>query len=286
MPDLDPAGAYVLGHSTRELDRLSAQARLIDPITRRFFLAAGIGPGMRVLDVGSGAGDVAFLAAELVGASGEVVGVDRSQAALELARARAAERSLPNVSFVEGDPATIAFESRFDAVVGRFVLQFQDDPARMVRAVAALVRPNGIVLFHELDWDGVRSTPPVPTYDQCCRLIVETLLASKTETRMGSKLLSAFVVAGLPAPSMRLEAVVGGGTNSSDALQLIADLAVSLSTTIEELGLASVADLDPDTLLDRMRNEARANASLVVGHFQFGAWSRVVSAARRRDARR
>src|SRR6267143_3173189 len=123
------SGAYVLGHSKRELDRLSAQARLIDPITRRLFREAGIGPGLRVLDVGSGAGDVAFLAAELVGSSGEVVGLDRSRAAIEVARARAAERSLPNVSFLEGDPATIAFERRFDAAIGRYVLQFQNDPA-------------------------------------------------------------------------------------------------------------------------------------------------------------
>jgi hypothetical protein len=92
---------------------------------------------------------------------------------------------------------------------------------------------------------------------------------------MGSKLFAAFVAAGLPAPSMRLEAVVGGGTNSSDPLRLIADLAVSLSATMEEVGVSSMPDLDPETLLDRMRSEARANASLVVGHFQFGAWSRV-----------
>ena len=59
--------AYVLGHSDRELDRLAVQARLIDPITCRFFSDAGIAPGMRVLDVGSGAGDTAFLAAGLVG---------------------------------------------------------------------------------------------------------------------------------------------------------------------------------------------------------------------------
>ena len=50
---------YALGHSERELTRLGVQARLVDPITRRFFLEAGIEPGMRVLDVGSGAGDVA-----------------------------------------------------------------------------------------------------------------------------------------------------------------------------------------------------------------------------------
>lgn len=275
MPDADSPRAYVLGHSSRELDRLNAQARLVDPITRRFFGEAGIGPGMRVLDVGSGAGDVAFLAAELVGDTGEVVGVDRSPAGLEVARARVAEYSLRNVSFLEGEPATIEFERPFDAAVGRYVLQFQDDPAEMLRAVAAGVRPGGMVVFHELDWDGVRSTPPVPTYDRCCRLIVETLRASGTETRMGSKLFSAFVAAGLPAPSLRLEAVAGGGMNSSDPLRLIADLAGSLSGTIEELGVGSAADLDPGTLLDRMRSEAHANASLVVAQFQFGAWSRV-----------
>ena len=63
----DDRGGYLLGHDPDELRRLNAQARVIDPITRRFFQAAGIGPGMRVLDVGSGAGDVAFLAAEIVG---------------------------------------------------------------------------------------------------------------------------------------------------------------------------------------------------------------------------
>ena len=56
---------YVLGHSESELVRLERQARIMEPITRRFFEAAGVGPGMRVLDCGSGAGDVAFLAADL-----------------------------------------------------------------------------------------------------------------------------------------------------------------------------------------------------------------------------
>jgi predicted methyltransferase len=70
--DAGPTGGYVLGHSDREFERLNAQARLVDPITRPFFREAGIVPGMRVLDVGSGAGDVAFLVADLVGETGEV----------------------------------------------------------------------------------------------------------------------------------------------------------------------------------------------------------------------
>jgi len=101
--DSRSAGSYVLGHSDRELDRLSKQARLIDPITLRYLQAAGVSAGMRVLDVGSGAGDVAFLAAELVGETGEVVGTDRSSAALAMARRRARARSLGNVDFLDGD---------------------------------------------------------------------------------------------------------------------------------------------------------------------------------------
>ncbi len=57
-------------------------------MTERLLIDAGIGPGMRVLDVGCGRGDVALLAAKMVGAQGEVVGIDRDLVALESARGR------------------------------------------------------------------------------------------------------------------------------------------------------------------------------------------------------
>ena len=102
--------AYVLGHSDRELERLRRQANLVDPITRQFLIEAGVASGMHVLDIGSGAGDVAFLAAQLVGASGRVVGVDRSAAALARARSRASELSLGNVTFRESELSAMAFD--------------------------------------------------------------------------------------------------------------------------------------------------------------------------------
>src|SRR3984893_14135333 len=155
-----PVSRYVLGHSDRELDRLDQQARLIDPITRRFLCAAGIVPGMRVLDVGSGAGHLALLAADLVGAGGEVVGTDRSPAALATARKRAAAPALPNVTFREGDPAEMTFDRPFDAVIGRYVLMFQSDPTAMLRGVAKHARRGGVIFFQEPDLDGARSFPP------------------------------------------------------------------------------------------------------------------------------
>jgi SAM-dependent methyltransferase len=77
---------------------------------------------MRILDVGSGSGDVAFLAADLVGATGEVVGADRAAAAVQRATARAQARNLRNVKFLEGDPAEMRFDWLFDAVFGRLIL--------------------------------------------------------------------------------------------------------------------------------------------------------------------
>ena len=275
-PGLAPE--YLLGHSEKELDRLQAQARLIDPVTRRFFHDAGVGPGIRVLDVGSGAGDVAFLVADLVGDSGEVVGADRVAAALETARTRAAARSLRNVSFRVGDPAEMTFERPFDAVVGRYVLQFQQNPAAMLRKLAAQVRPGGVVVFHEIDWGGVASFPPAPTFDRCCRWGRETLRLHGTETRMGIKLYSTFVAAGLPPPRMRLEALVGGGANGLDLLRLAADLVATLLPEMERLGVATAADVGLDTLLARIRDEAIALSSVIVGTYQIGAWSRVQSA--------
>src|ERR1700722_3576073 len=69
---------YILGHSPEEISRLMLQATLLHPFTERLMKNAEIGPGMRVLDLGCGAGDVSMLAAELVGPSGSVVGIDRN----------------------------------------------------------------------------------------------------------------------------------------------------------------------------------------------------------------
>ncbi len=272
--DTVPASSYVLGHADRELERLRTQARLIDPITRQFFRDAGIVPGMRVLDVGSGAGDVAFLTAALVGDAGEVTGMDRAPAALAAARARADALSLRNVSFRDGDLTTMAFERPFDAVVGRYVLQFAADPSAALRTLSRHLRPGGAMVFHELDWGGVQSFPPVPTFDRCCRWILEAFRLSGTEARMGIKLHSAFVGAGLAAPSMRMEAIAGGAANASDCLHLFADLTGTLLPTLVRLGVATAAEVDIETLAAKMQAEAIATGSVIVGHSQFGAWTR------------
>ncbi|MDT5255270.1 MAG: hypothetical protein QOD10_350 [Mycobacterium sp.] len=269
------SGSYSLGHSQAELDRLSAQAHLIEPITRRFFVDAGIGPGMRVLDVGSGAGDLALLARELVGPEGGVVGTDRGSTALVVARERA--RSMTNVTFLDGDPSEMTFPEPFDAVVGRYVLMHQPDPVAVVRKLLAHLRPGGIVVFHEPYRAGIRSFPPLAAYDRGWELVDETFRRSGADPLMGIKLHATFVAAGLPPPSMRMESVIAGGAASSDVVHFEMDVVGTLVPEMERLGVATANEAAADTLADRVLAEAAASESVVVGRSEVGAWSRLLA---------
>ncbi len=84
-------GSHFDPGSEAELERLQLQALCVEGLTCRLIRESGIRPGMRVLDLGAGPGDVAFLVAEAVGPSGSVVGVDREERSVELAKRRSAE---------------------------------------------------------------------------------------------------------------------------------------------------------------------------------------------------
>ena len=264
---------YALGYSEAELRRLTTQARLIDPITRRFLESAGIAKGMRVLDVGSGAGDVALLCAELVGPTGEVVGTDLAKASVERARQRTKSAGVDRVSFLHGDPAELNFDGTFDAVVGRYVLQFMPDPARSLQRIVRHLRPGGIVVFHELDWDGSRSSPASLTYDQLCNWLSRTIAAAGAQIRMGARLASVFEDAGLASPTLRMEAVIGSGAGAAEVTHLVTDLAVTQMAAMEKHGIATAAEVDVPTLATRILAEV-GRTGTIVGRSEVGAWTR------------
>src|SRR5215470_16176648 len=135
---------YALGSSDAERERLIRQAAFLNPLTERLFRDAGIGPGQRVLDLGSGVGDVAMLAARLVGPSGEVVGAERDPRSIDRARARVKRAGLPNVSFIHCDISQVQTTVPFDAAVGRFILQFVPDPVAALRGLSRVLRPGGV----------------------------------------------------------------------------------------------------------------------------------------------
>ena len=78
----------------------------------------------------------------------------------------------------------MAFDERFDAVIGRYVLCFQPDPVGLLKTIARLVRPGGIILFHEADRAQMRSYPPSPAYDRMCQWLSEVYRRSGMDVRM------------------------------------------------------------------------------------------------------
>lgn len=127
----DPANTFWGRFGRRTVERLDLRA------------------GERVLDVCCGAGASALAAAELVGPSGRVAGVDLSQGLLALARAKARERGLAHAQFQLGDMLDLRLDgdgaepARFDAVVCVFGVFFVPDMTAALRALWARVRPGG-----------------------------------------------------------------------------------------------------------------------------------------------
>jgi SAM-dependent methyltransferase len=267
---------YALGRSKKERERLTRQAALLEAITERLLREAGLEAGMRVLDVGSGVGDVAFLAAELVGRHGSVVGIDIDGDALHAARQRAELLGLRNVTFVEGDLGSAAPDGAFDAAIGRLVLAYLDDPAAALRAIAERVRPGGVLAFQELDLDPevhARSFPEGTLWDETGRRVIETFARAGTQLRMGRQLFAAFLAAGLPAPVMHEEALVGGGADFAGYAWL-ADVAGTLAPRTEKLGVAATDELGLETLAARIREDAVARGAIVWSPPLIGAHAR------------
>jgi ubiquinone/menaquinone biosynthesis C-methylase UbiE len=266
---------YILGHSENELQRLIDQSQFFSSLTEQVFLSAGLTNGMRVLDIGCGAGDTSLLAAKLVGPSGTVVGIDKSTEAITLARARASAAKFQNVIFIEGDVADLSVEQSVDAAVGRLVLIHQPDPVATLRRVASHVRPGGVIAFQELDMNvlSVRSLPYSHLYEQSIHWIRETARQAQIEMHMGLKLYPTFVDAGLPAPQMIMDVRVEGGPDSP-AYEYVANTVRTLLPVMERLGVTRAEEVQIETLAQRLRDEVVSGAGVIVVAPLVGAWAR------------
>ncbi|MCU1335847.1 MAG: hypothetical protein JWO19_1428 [Bryobacterales bacterium] len=267
------APEYVLGYSEQEQKRLMKQASILRGWTERFFRAAGLAKGMRVLDLGCGMGDVSLLAADMVGPAGEVLGVDRDAAALGLARERAAQNGCAGyISFQQNNLEEIRPGELFDAVVGRYVLLYQADPAATLRHVASMVRPGGRLIFHELDFGTVVPPwPEAPLWMEVYSIMSEAFRRGGNPPDFGRRLARTFLDAGLPWPTIQAEIPVGGEPGSY-VYGWVADTVRSLIPRIEQLGLSTAAELQIETLAARMEAEAVALGAQLIGPTQFGAW--------------
>jgi SAM-dependent methyltransferase len=260
---------YALGNTDAEHARLMRQAEWLAPHTARLFREAGIGTGHRVVDLGCGVGDVSLIAAQLVGPSGAVIGVERDPRSVERARARMRDRGLNQVRILQSDVGKVAIDQPFDAAVGRYILMFLADPSAVLRSTARLVRPGGVAAFQEPDWTSfLEEVAAMPLWSAAADLLVTTLQRCGTNTDMGNALPRVFREADLPAPTLRTDRLIGAESWLPDCLCSMRDTMAGLGLSLEPLG-------ELDTLCARLSSEVSAFKKSTPLPSIVSAWSRV-----------
>ena len=264
---------YVLGHSDLEIERLKLQAAAMAHITRRLIRECGIQPGMRVLDIGCGAGDVSLLLAEAIGPQGRVVAIDREARAVETARSRADAAGHRNIEALVATDDDIPAAGPIDAALGRFVLLHQRDPVAMIRRVASAVRSGGVVAFHEVAIYPPRfqALPSVALFDEVASAANAAFIATVPSPDVPCRLVACFAEAGLLSPRLFCECNVGD--SSSPIARWVALSYRSMLPHIARLGLVPASAGDPETLVERLEAALGAARAQIVLNPQICAWA-------------
>jgi arsenite methyltransferase len=134
----------------RDLDYPPELARVPDAAVESFagvanpFSLGRLEPGERVLDLGSGAGTDSLVAAQMVGPSGHVTGIDMTPEMLAKARGAAAELGTDNVQFVEAQAEQLPFpDASFDVVISNGVIDLIPDKDAVFSELYRVLVPGG-----------------------------------------------------------------------------------------------------------------------------------------------
>ena len=271
MSDTDTIHEYGSGIGDDEVARLEAQHHLLAQSTRIIFTEAGIRPGMRVLDLGCGTGNATFVAADLVGPGGSVVGLDHSPEALARARLQAAQRGLAHVQFIEGDMHDPAPGGPYDAIVEQLALYQDPDPAEVLRRQATVLRPGGLIVPVESDLAGAYTEPEVPMSTQLHSWMVESF-AKAGLTLIGRRLWAILEEAGLrPLGMIGIQPHVGPG----DEVRLAAGVEAvrNLVPVFVGTGVATAEEVGVETWAQRVRDEWERTRYVFGQPMALGAWA-------------
>lgn len=147
-----PKQEYVLATGRAGAERLTLLHATYGASTEALLVELGLTKGMRAVDLGCGTGTVSRWMARRVGHDGEVVGVDLSEAQLEVARTEAVRENLGQVQFRQASCYDTGLSRQhFDIAYCRFLLCHIGDPERALREMSALIKPGSVVVCEDVD---------------------------------------------------------------------------------------------------------------------------------------
>ena len=247
---------YTIRGGQADVARLARQASVMATATGRFLARVGVQPGWSCLDVGCGNGQVTIELARLVGAHGRVVGTDIDAGALDAARAAAREARVA-ATFAVADAARPYAREAFDLTYSRLMLSHLVEPTTAVRAMAAAVRPGGVVAVEDLFTGTLRADPPAAALDRLQEVYAATVRFHGGDPTIGPRLPAMLTAAGLT--HLRQTTVANIMTTVDQKLFLV-DLLRNMQPAIIETGECTTAELDD--LVAAVENAARSERTV------------------------
>ena len=197
---------YLLGTHDAEVRRLGHQHRVWRPRVLDAWRRAGIRSGSTVIDAGAGPGWASLDLAEIVGEGGQVMALERSGRFSGVMMSTAEQRGLggvirPHVLDLVDDDFPVLDA---DAFWVRWVLAFVSDPARVVRKLAASLRPGGTAVIHEyLHYESMAVLPDDGSIGAFVRHVMDDWRASGGEPNIGRDLPRLLLENGMRIVEMR-----------------------------------------------------------------------------------
>ena len=263
--------AYVLGSEDAEIARLDGQAAAIAGATDAVLRAAGIGGAMRVLDLGTGLGHVAFQVAGMLAPEGSVLGVDRAKRLLEVAEQRRAAASVENVRFVQADVRAFTPGEPLDAIVARLLLFHLPDREAVLRRQLDALRPGGTMVLVEFDLGTSRTEPRVPLVETVQGWVEAAFRLAGADPHIGARAAELLRRAGfVDVSTFGIQSYFGPADPIGP--MLLAGVACSLAPQIVAQGIAAEDELGPDTLQARIAEEIAAHDAVILPPAVVGAW--------------
>ncbi len=141
----------IAGYDKGDLSRLPADAVQNSFGCGNPLAFAGVQPGQTVLDIGSGAGIDCFIAAEKVGSTGKVIGLDMTPEMIERARQNAKAAGVTNVEFRFGEAEKMPVEdSSVDWVISNCVINLSPDKPAVFSEIGRILRPGGRISISDI----------------------------------------------------------------------------------------------------------------------------------------